>query len=77
MNEVPRIEVPWQIIVAFIALFALNLLLNYLKRQNCDERVEAAKRQERRDTMANYRNTYLCAMRHAKHDSKQETTPDA
>jgi hypothetical protein len=64
------IHLPWQIIVAFIGLFAFNLLLQYLRRVNCDERVEAAKRMQHRDTMAVYRQTYQTAWEHGQKDGQ-------
>lgn len=63
------INLPWQIIVAFVGLFALNLLLQHLRRQNCEERIEVAKRQTQRDTMAVYRETYQTGIEQGKNDA--------
>lgn len=63
------IELPWQIIVAFVALFGFNLLLQHLRHTSCEERVEAAKRQVQRDTMATYRAVYNTAREQGKNDA--------
>ena len=63
------IYLPWQIIVAFIALFAFNLLLQHLGKSNCEERIELAKRQTQRDTMAVYRATYQAGIEQGKNDA--------
>lgn len=67
------IELPWQIIAAFIALFGLHMIIGYLRRQNCDERVEVAKRQQHRDSMAIYREAYLAGWVNGAKDSETLT----
>ena len=63
------ITLPWQVIAGFIALFGLSMIINYLKKTDCDERVEAARREERRDTMAAYRQVYNTAREQGKNDA--------
>ena len=67
------IQLPWQIIAVFIALFGLHLIIGYLRRTNCDERVEVAKRQQHRDSMAIYREAYLAGWVHGDQDSNKLT----
>jgi len=63
------ITIPWEIIVAFIALFGLNLMLQHWRKSDCDDRIEAAKRQTQRDTMALYRETYQTGIEQGKNDA--------
>lgn len=70
------IMLPWQIIVGFIALFALHLLLTYLKRENCSDRVEAARREERREATAAYRNGFHLGWQEAKNKELSDGSTD-
>lgn len=65
------ITLPWQIVAAFVALFGLYMILNFLKRANCDEKIELAKRQTQRDTMHTYRETFQAAWREASEDASK------
>ena len=62
------VALPWQIIVAFVALFGVNLLLSHFRKTDCDERIEAAKRQQHRDTQATYRDAYKAGWDQGKQD---------
>lgn len=65
------ITLPWQIAAAFIALFAVYMILNYLRRSDCDERVEMAKRDQHRETMHSYRDGYKRGLSHSLGDAKE------
>ncbi len=67
------IQLPWQIIAASIALFGLHLIIGYLRRTNCDERIEVAKRQQHRDSISIYREAYLAGWVHGDQDSTKLT----
>lgn len=49
------VEMPWQIVASFIALFAVNLILQHLRKRNCEELIEAEKRLQHQFTMRVYR----------------------
>ena len=70
------IELPWQVIASLVGLVALSLVLSHLKKTNCDERVETAKRQQHRDTMASYRDSYQRGLWHGSHDQSQPKEPE-
>ena len=65
------ISLPWQLIAVFVASFSLHLVLCHFRKANCDDRVEAAKRQQHRDTMAIYRDGYCLGWEHGKADSAE------
>lgn len=65
------IALPWQIIAAFVGLFAVYMVLNYLRRTNCEEKVDLAKRQTQRETMSIYRDTYNAAWQHGTEDVRK------
>ena len=63
------ITLPWQIAAAFVALFAVHMVINYLRRSDCDQRVELAKRDQHRETVHAYRDGYKRGWEHATGDA--------
>ena len=52
------IEIPWQIVIGFLALVGIRMLIQYLREADCEERIRAAENQQHRDTMNVYRSSY-------------------
>jgi len=46
---------PWEIIVGFMAMVVVHWIIQYRRRADCNEEIRAARNQERRDTIASYR----------------------
>jgi hypothetical protein len=49
------VELPWQIVASFVALFGLQLILTHLRKRNCEELIDAEKRIQHQFTMRTYR----------------------
>lgn len=47
--------VPWEIIIGFMAMGIVHWIIQYLRRSDCNEEIRSARNQERRDTIASYR----------------------
>ena len=62
------IQLPWQVVAAFLGLFAVQMILGYLRHQHCEERAELAKREARRE----WRNDYLSIFNQALADAKEQ-----
>ena len=65
------ISMPWQIVVAVLALVGVSQLIHHLRRVDCDERIRAEKNQQHRDTMAVYRDAYTKGWRQGRNDGRE------
>ena len=65
------ITMPWQIAVACICVLMVAQVLRHLRHTDCEERIRAAKTQQHRDTMANYRDGYKSGWQHGKADQTE------
>ena len=66
------ISVPWQIVVAALALVGIGQLIHHLRHVDCDERIRAEKNQQHRDTMAVYRDAHTKGWKEGFKDGGQE-----
>lgn len=71
------VEVPWQIIVGFIGLFAISLILQHFRKVDCQQIVEAEKRVQHQTTMRVYRDGYVNGWNHGHEDRKTLTGDDS
>lgn len=64
------IAVPWQVVLGILALLAVGQVIRHVRQTDCEERIRAARTEERRETLAAYRDTYRRAWRQAQHDCR-------
>ena len=65
------IELPCQIIAAFVGLVAVHLTLTHLRKTNCDDRVDVALRQGARQATDAYRIAYREGWSHGERDGQK------
>lgn len=66
------IYLPWQIVVAFIGWAVVTQVMAHLKKVDCQERIDAGRRDERRFALAAYQEIFRSAIFHAKDHIKDE-----
>ena len=73
------IALPWQVVAAFIGLLGVQMVLGYLRRSECQERIDLAVREvtrearvDRQRDRSEYRDIYLAAMLDGHNDRKKK-----